>query len=85
MSATLSFDLFRPSILDRVEKPVVHPVPVALSGGPTLDELIVGRWDDLTAHRTTACPMCSAPMAPRYGAGPVPVGGRCTACATTLA
>lgn len=54
-------------------------------GGVTLDELLVGAWEDLTAHRTVSCLACGAAMTPRYGAGPEPVGGRCGGCGTTLA
>ena len=53
-------------------------------GGSTLDDLIVGVWEDLTAHHAAACPVCSEPMRPRYGSGPGPVGGRCTGCGSTL-
>ncbi len=53
-------------------------------GRRTLDELIVGVWEDLLAHRAVACPLCAAPMAHRYGSASAPVGGRCTACGTTL-
>jgi hypothetical protein len=59
---------------------------VSLSNsGPTLDDLVVGVWEDLTAHRTVACPACGGAMAPRYGSGYAPVGGRCGSCATTIA
>jgi len=53
-------------------------------GGRTLDELIVGEWEDLTAHHAAACPVCGQRMRPRYGSGAAPVGGRCTGCGTTL-
>jgi hypothetical protein len=53
--------------------------------GATLDDLLVGVWEDLTTHRTVACPACGDEMVPRYSAGPAPVGGRCTSCGTTLA
>jgi hypothetical protein len=53
-------------------------------GGRTLDELIVGVWEDLTAHHAVACPVCGGTMRPRYGSGAAPVGGRCTGCGTTL-
>jgi hypothetical protein len=53
-------------------------------GGPTLDHLVVGVWEDLIAHRTVACLACGAAMAPRYGAGHAPVGGRCKGCGTTI-
>ncbi|WCB93130.1 hypothetical protein DSM104299_01834 [Baekduia alba] len=92
MTATLT--LFRPSILDPVEEPeqlraariaAPRPLAPAVSGGPTLDELLVGVWEDLTAHRTVACLACGEAMTPRYSAGPAPVGGRCTSCETTIA
>jgi hypothetical protein len=53
-------------------------------GRVTLDDLIVGIWEDVAAHRDAGCPLCGAAMAPRYGAGLVPVGGRCHDCGTTL-
>jgi hypothetical protein len=114
MSATLTLDLFRPSILDPVEPagaqlrvtrpgagrerapertPVGAPVggdehvrvPASgPQGGETLDDLVVGVWEDLTAHRTVACLACGEAMTPRYGAGHAPVGGRCKACGTTI-
>jgi hypothetical protein len=54
------------------------------SSGFTLDELILGVWDGLAEHRSVACPVCGGQMAPRYGSGAVPVGGRCARCASTL-
>jgi hypothetical protein len=53
-------------------------------GGRTLDELIVGVWEDLTAHRAVACPICGGSMSPRYGSGAAPVGGRCASCHSSL-
>jgi hypothetical protein len=54
-------------------------------GRLTLDELLVGVWEGLTAHRSVACPVCGEAMAPRYGvAGAAPVGGRCGDCGATL-
>jgi hypothetical protein len=94
MTATLTLDLFRPSILDPVEEVeevraerlgAPRPSAAVPSAGPTLDDLMVGVWEDLTAHRTVACLACGAAMVPRYSAGPAPVGGRCTSCSTTLA
>jgi hypothetical protein len=91
MSATLSLDLFRPAILDAVEDDVDPrgagdrlQRPSQQGGGPTLDDLVVGVWEGLSAHRTVACPACGAAMTPRYGAGPAPVGGRCGGCGTTI-
>ena len=57
-----------------------HEPTVQQGGGPTLDDLVVGVWEGLAAHRTVACLACGeASMTPRYGAGPAPVGGRCAA------
>jgi len=53
-------------------------------GRRTLDELIVGVWEDLTARHAAACPMCGGSMVPRYGSGAAPVGGRCGRCGSTL-
>lgn len=101
MNAALTLDLFRPSILDPIEEDDVptlrdlrgvaargHRARVAASdtgGGLTLDDLLVGVWEGLSAHRTVACPACGEEMTPRYGAGPAPVGGRCRGCGTTIA
>lgn len=62
-----------------------HHTMVQQDGGPTLDDLIVGVWEGLAAHRTVACPACGEAMTPRYSAGPAPVGGRCRSCQTTIA
>ena len=63
-----------------------HDAPPAAEGRGrrTLDELIVGVWEDLTAHHAAACPVCGEAMRPRYGSGPAPVGGRCTGCGSTM-
>ena len=52
--------------------------------GRTLEDVLSGAWEDLTAHRTAACPICGGAMRPRYGSGPSPVGGRCRECRTEL-
>lgn len=52
--------------------------------GPTLEDLLSGAWEDLSAHRTAACPICDGVMVPRYGSGPSAVGGRCGGCGTEL-
>jgi hypothetical protein len=63
-----------------------HDAPPAAEarGRRTLDELIVGVWEDLSAHRPAGCPVCGEAMRPRYGSGPAPVGGRCTGCGSTI-
>jgi hypothetical protein len=62
----------------------VGPPAAEARGRRTLDELIVGVWEDLTAHHAAACPVCGEGMRPRYGSGPAPVGGRCAGCGSTL-
>jgi hypothetical protein len=52
--------------------------------GLTLEDVLSGVWEDLTAHHTAACPICSGAMEPRYGSGPSAVGGRCRDCRTEL-
>jgi hypothetical protein len=53
--------------------------------GRTLEELLSGAWEDLSAHRTATCPICDGAMEPRYGSGPSAVGGRCRDCRSDLA
>jgi hypothetical protein len=58
-----------------------------VGGEPTLDEMIVGAWEGLTAQAAVQCPLCEGTLRPLYGDGnggsPV-VAGRCDRCATTL-
>lgn len=49
-------------------------------GEATLDELLVGAWEGLSARRPVACPVCAGPMVPREGAA----GGACGACGSHL-
>jgi hypothetical protein len=49
-------------------------------GGATLDELLVGVWEGLSARRPVACPVCAGPMHPREGA----TGGSCQSCGSRL-
>ena len=53
-------------------------------GGQTLDEVLSGAWEELTAQAVARCPMCLGDMEPEYGAHSRPVGGRCRSCGTTL-
>ena len=55
-----------------------------VGGEPTLDELLVGVWEGLAAHRVVSCPACGSEMRPEYGAHARPIGGRCRGCASTL-
>jgi hypothetical protein len=50
----------------------------------TLDDVLSAVWDGLATHHSVTCPVCSGSMAPRYGSGAKPVGGRCTRCGSTL-
>ena len=52
--------------------------------GRTLEDVLSGAWEDLTAHRAVACPICDGAMEPRYGSGPSAVGGRCKSCRSEL-
>jgi hypothetical protein len=61
-----------PSLLDEV------------GGEPTLDEMLVGVWEGLIAHRVVACPVCGGEMKPQYGVHALPRGGRCTSCGSSL-
>jgi len=69
-----TIDLERPTVLNRGPRE-----------GRTLEELLFGAWEDLTAHRTATCPICDGAMEPRYGSGPSAVGGRCRDCRTDIA
>ncbi len=52
--------------------------------GRTLEDVLSGAWEDLTAHRTATCPICDGAMEPRYGSGPSAVGGRCRSCCAEM-
>ena len=52
--------------------------------GRTLDDVLSAAWDGLAAHHAVTCPVCTGSMAPRYGSGAKPVGGRCGRCGSTL-
>jgi hypothetical protein len=53
-------------------------------GGPTLDQLVSGAWEELTAHAVVECPLCAGELEPEYGQQALPIGGRCRRCGTTL-
>jgi hypothetical protein len=55
-----------------------------VGGEPTLDEVLVGVWEGLTAHGRLACPLCGGAMEPEYGVHALPIGGRCASCGSTL-
>lgn len=52
--------------------------------GLTLEGLLSGAWEGLSAHAVVACPLCRGDLRPQYGAGAAPVGGRCADCGTSM-
>jgi hypothetical protein len=67
--------------------PAVAEAPALLDRGygeRALDDVIVRAWEELTAHRGVACPVCGGGMGPEYGAQARPIRGRCTSCGSTL-
>jgi hypothetical protein len=84
-TATLQFNhptLFKDGRFARDDPP---PKPEPASATPRrLDEVLSAAWNGLAAHHSVTCPVCSGSMAPRYGSGAQPVGGRCTRCGSTL-
>jgi hypothetical protein len=65
---------------------LARPDPLVLvpREGRTLEDVVSGAWEELSAHRAAACPICDGVLVPRYGSGPSPVGGRCRSCGTEL-
>jgi hypothetical protein len=56
----------------------------ATGGEPTLDDLIAGVWEGLTARAIVECPVCTDELRPVYATHARPVGGRCAGCGSTL-
>jgi hypothetical protein len=52
--------------------------------GGTLDDLLVGLWEGIDAHRTVECPVCAGEMRPAYGAHARAIGGKCVDCGSTV-
>ena len=52
--------------------------------GRTLEDVLTGVWEELSAHRSATCLVCDGVMEPRYGSGPFAVGGRCSDCRSEL-
>jgi hypothetical protein len=53
-----------------------------MHGEPTLDDLIVGVWEGLSARRAVRCPVCAGEMEPVALSGEL--RGRCKECEATL-
>jgi hypothetical protein len=49
-------------------------------GGFTLDDVIVGAWEDLAVRAVARCPVCSGTMAQTAGAAGGPLEGLCGSC-----
>ncbi len=61
---------------------VVAGQPVG--GERTLEDLILGAWEELAAHHSVSCPVCAGTMAPEYGVHALPVRATCGECGTQL-
>jgi hypothetical protein len=70
------------TVVAQLERPTM--LKASAREGRTLEDVLSGAWEDLTAHRTATCPICDGAMEPRYGSGPSAVGGRCGECRTEL-
>jgi hypothetical protein len=53
-------------------------------GEATLDDVLSGAWEGLSAASSTACPVCRGELVPRWSAGAGVVGGRCRDCGSEL-
>ena len=61
------------------------PPPQARTAAkPTLNDVLVEAWNDLSAGARAECPVCSGAMQPRWTASARVVGGRCGDCGATL-
>jgi hypothetical protein len=60
------------------------PARAAAGRVQTLDDLVAGTWDQLVTSHAATCFVCGGDVAPRWSAGPRPVGGRCTSCGSEL-
>ncbi|HEX8207873.1 MAG TPA: hypothetical protein VF587_17545 [Solirubrobacteraceae bacterium] len=81
----------RRSLLDKLVEERERPAPgetravAAAASGATLDALVARSWSTLRVTRAASCLLCGGEVAPRYGAGPSPVGGACRSCGTEIA
>ena len=86
---TLTLDTGQRSLLDKLveereERATGGASPAASAHGATLDALVARSWSTLRLARAAACLLCGGEVAPRYGAGPHPVGGTCRSCGTEI-
>ena len=60
------------------------PTLFDLAGGePMLDEVLVGVWEGLAAHKIVDCLVCGERMVPERGLDAL-LSGRCKSCGTKL-
>ena len=51
----------------------------------SLDDLLVGLWEELTSGRAVQCPVCGGSMRPESRAAPRQRIGRCEECGARMA
>jgi len=67
-----------------VSATLAAPRPHLRAAAPTLTDVLVEAWNDVSAGARAACPVCSGSLQPRWTAGAGVIGGRCEDCGTTL-
>jgi hypothetical protein len=53
-------------------------------GRPTLDDVIVAGWQQITSGAAASCPVCHGELRPVWTAGTRPVAARCQDCGSRL-
>jgi len=71
-------------VVIELERPAASHIQPCPRESRTLEDVLSGAWEELSAHRAATCPVCDGAMVPRYGSGPFAVGGRCRDCGTEL-
>ena len=56
----------------------------AVGGECTLEDVILGAWEELAAHRQIACPVCDGVMMPSRGHSGRYPNGTCLDCGAQL-
>jgi hypothetical protein len=58
--------------------------PERLGDEPTLATVVDALWEELSAGRPVACPLCHGEMRPADGPHALAIAGRCGACGCSL-